>query len=170
MTYSATVEGRDFTIDVDRAGEVVVDDQAFAVELRPIDGEYIYSLLMDNESFDLFIERREGVYYVYVEGDRYAVEVEDARLKALKATGLQVHDATGSATVTAPMPGLVVRVLVEPGQAVSVDDGLLILEAMKMENEIGSPRNGVVRSISVQAGQTVNPGDVLAVVGSEEGA
>ncbi len=168
MTYSATAGGQDYSIDIEGSGGVVVDDRAFAVDLRPIDGEHLYSLLMDNESYELFVERREGMYYVLVEGDRYVIDVEDARLRQLKAAGEQAHQVTGAATVAAPMPGLVVRLLVEPGQAVGVDQGLLILEAMKMENEIRSPQEGVVKSINVQAGQAVNPGDVLAVVESEE--
>lgn len=164
MTYAATVEGKDFLIDVDRSGRVVVDEKAHEVDLRPIDDEHLYSLLLDNESYELFVERRRGVYYVLVRGDRYAVEVEDARLKQLRAVGEDAREESGASSVTAPMPGLVVRVLVEPGAEVALGDGLLILEAMKMENEIRSPRGGVVKVLNVADGQTVNPGEVLAVI------
>ncbi len=168
MKYGASVNGREFTIDIDRAGEVTVDDvehgTVHAVDLRAIGGTQLYSLILDNHSYEVFVERRAGVYYVMIKGDLFAVDVEQARLRQLKAMGGQPHAEHDAGTITAPMPGLVVRVLVETGQAVEADQGLLILEAMKMENEIRSPRAGVVRSLSVVAGQTVNLGDLLTVV------
>jgi biotin carboxyl carrier protein len=169
MTYAATVDGKDFLLDIDGSGVVTVDGRGFAVDLRPIDDEHLYSLILDNESFELFVERREGVYYVLLEGDQYAVDVEDARLKQLRAMGDEGSEEDGAAVVVAPMPGLVVRVLVEPGQAVAEDQGLLILEAMKMENEIRTPRAGVVKVLNISDGQTVNPGETLAVVGEPDG-
>ncbi len=165
MTYAATVDGRDFVLEIDGSGSVTVDGESFDVDLRPIDDENLYSLILDNESFELFVERRQGVYYVLVQGDQYAVEVEDARLKKLRDMSSEAKEASGAAVVTAPMPGLVVRVLVEPGERVTQDTGLLILEAMKMENEIRAPREGVVNAINVTDGQTVNPGETLAVIG-----
>jgi biotin carboxyl carrier protein len=165
MKYIATVDGRDFTIDVDRAGEAVVDGAALSVDLQPIDGQQLYSVLVDRASFDLHVERRAGVYYILIEGDRYAVDVEDARLKQLKAMGRQEHAVHGSATVAAPMPGLVVRVMVAVGDTVAENQGVAILEAMKMENEIRSPRAGVVKTVQAVAGNTVNQGDALLVVG-----
>jgi len=164
MKYVATVDGHDLTIDIDRAGEVVVDGAASTADLRVIAGTQLYSLILDNRSFEVFVERRGGVYHVMIGGDLFAVDVEDARLRQLKAMGGQAHAQDDTATVIAPMPGLVIKVLVEPGEAVSEDQGLLILEAMKMENEIRSPCAGVVRSLAARAGQTVNLGDVLAVV------
>jgi biotin carboxyl carrier protein len=168
MKYIATVDGRDFQIDIDGADEVVVDEQARAVDLRPIYGTHLYSLIVDQRSYELFVERRPGSYAVMIEGDLYEVTVEDARLKRLKAMGGQQQPERGVDTVTAPMPGLVVRVLVEPGDRVAESQGLVILEAMKMENEIRSPRAGVVQSLGVAPGRTVNLGDVLAVVGAAD--
>jgi len=168
MKYIATVDGRDFTIDVDRPGEVVLDDQAHAVDLRSIDGNQLYSLILGNQSIELFVERREGRTFVLIAGDRYAVDVEDAHLKQLKAMGSQLHEEHGTVSVVAPMPGLVVRVMVEAGQAVAANQGLVLLEAMKMENEIRSPRDGVVKSVRAQPGATVSLGDLLVVVGAPE--
>lgn len=167
MKYTATVDGHDFAIDVDRAGEVVIDDQLCRVDLRSIDGAHLYSLIVDNASYELFVERRSGSLAVMIEGDLYEVAVEDARLKQLQAMGGQRHEEHGLYTVKAPMPGLVVRVLVQPGDHVAESQGLMILEAMKMENEIRSPRAGVVRTVAAAPGQTVNQGDALAVVGED---
>lgn len=171
MKYIASVEGeRDFTIDVDRVGEVVVEGEPSAVDLRAIDGAHLYSLILGHQSYDLFVERREGTYYILIEGDRYAIQVEDARQRQLKAMGGARDEEHGTASIAAPMPGLVVKVLVAVGDVVEAGQGLLILEAMKMENEIRSPRPGVVRSLNTVAGQAVNQGDLLAVVGAEETA
>lgn len=167
MKYVATVNGKDYGVDIDRAGEVVVDDDTRAADLRVIAGTQLYSLLLDNHSYEVFVERREGLYYVMIRGELFTVDVEDARLKQLKAMGGVTHVEHDSAVIHAPMPGLVLKVLAATGDTVDEDQGLVILEAMKMENEIRSPRRGVVRSLGVVAGQTVNLGDVLAVVDPE---
>ena len=170
MKYSATVEGTDYEVDIDRVGEVVVDGVPHAVDLRPIDGTSLFSLIIDNQSHELLVERLEGMYYVYLQGNRLPVDVGDARLKALIAMSQKTGVDSGGAIVTAPMPGLVVKVLVEPGAVVSEGDGLVLLEAMKMENEIRSPCDGVVRTVSATAGSAVNLGDVLVLVDSDPGA
>jgi len=167
VKYIASVDHHDFTIDVDRAGELTVDGAVERVDLRPIDG-HLYSLLLGTQSYEVYVERREGTYYVIIQGDRYAVEVEDARLKQLKAMSRQEHAVHGTATVIAPMPGLVVRVMVEAGEEVMEGQGVAILEAMKMENEIRSPRAGIIQSVLVSGGKTVNQGDALVVVGDVE--
>jgi biotin carboxyl carrier protein len=82
--------------------------------------------------------------------------------------GSQAHETHGTAVVLAPMPGLVMRVLVTPGEAVLEGQGVAILEAMKMENEIRAPRPGVVKAVHVMAGKAVNQGDALLVVGDAE--
>ena len=167
MKYIATVDERDFTIDVDQPDEVVVDGEPVPVNLKAIDGQ-LYSLILGNQSHEVFVERREGIYYVLIAGDRYAVDVGDARLKQLKAMGSQPHEAHGTTVVMAPMPGLVMRVLVAPGEAVLEGQSVAILEAMKMENEIRAPRSGIVRALHVAAGKAVNQGDALLVVGDAE--
>jgi pyruvate carboxylase subunit B len=167
MKYTATVDDQDFTIDVDHPGEVVVDGEASAVDLRAIDGQ-LYSLLVGQESHEVYVEREAGVYYVLIEGDRYPVVVEDERLARLKAMSRAEHQSHGTAVVAAPMPGLVVRLTAAVGDSVAEGQGLVILEAMKMENEIRAPRAGIVRALHAVAGQTVNQGDQLLVIGDAE--
>lgn len=167
MKYSASVDGRDFVIDLDHPGEITVDGEREEVNLRPIDGG-LYSLLLGTGSFEVYVERREGTYYIIIEGDRYAVEVDDARIKQLRAMSRQEHEVHGTLSVLAPMPGLVVRVLVAAGEEVLEGQGVAILEAMKMENEIRSPRTGIVQTVLVHPGKTVNQGDALLVVGDAE--
>ena len=164
VRYVATVDGRDYEVALERAGEVTVDGTEHEVDLRLVDGVSLFSLIIDRGSHELFAERREGRYYVLIDGNRYGVEVEEARLKMLKAMGGTRHEEHGAASVSAPMPGLVVKVLVASGDEVEEGQGLVILEAMKMESEIRSPRSGVVKAVMAQAGQTVSQGDPLAIV------
>lgn len=168
MKYLATVDGRDYEIDLERPGELALGGRAVAVDLRAIGGSQLYSLLLDQRSYEVFVERVEGRYYVMIAGDRFVVDVEEARLKQLKAMGGQAHVDHDTATIAAPMPGLVIKVLAQAGDWVEEDQGLLILEAMKMENEIRSPRAGRLRSMSASTGQAVSLGDVLAVVEAGE--
>ncbi len=170
MKYKASVDSRDFTLDIDRPGEIVVDGVTVAADLVSIDGLHLYSLLVDGVSYDLHVERREGLYTVIVEGDRYTVDVGDAHLKELIAMSRRTHEEHGGAVIKAPMPGLVVKVLVAPGDEVKADQPVAILEAMKMENELRCPAAGVVRQLNIAAGQTVNMDDVLIVVTPPEDA
>lgn len=165
MGYIATVGGREMAIDVIHPGEIKVDGVSHRIDLQPIDDQYLYSLLLDGVSYEVFVERLAGVYYVTIAGDRFAVEVEDERLRRLRQVGQVSHDEQGVAIVTAPMPGQVVRVLAEPGSEVTADQPVVILEAMKMENEVRSPRAGVLQQVAVVPGQVVNADERLFIVG-----
>jgi len=99
---------------------------------------------------------------VTVARHRHALTLIDPkRLRSALAAGAH---GEGAARISAPMPGKVVRVLVAPGQKVSAGDGILVVEAMKMQNEMKSPKNGIVTTVTVKVGVTVNGGDLLAVI------
>ncbi|MFL7808456.1 MAG: biotin/lipoyl-containing protein, partial [Anaerolineae bacterium] len=108
--------------------------------------------------------RCEDVCFVTLGGQRYRVQVEDERARRLGVQRAAVEEA-GEAEVVSSMPGVVVAVLVEAGQEVRTGEGLLILEAMKMENEIRAPRTGVVEAVQVAPGQRVSQDDVLVRIG-----
>jgi glutaconyl-CoA/methylmalonyl-CoA decarboxylase subunit gamma len=97
-----------------------------------------------------------------VDGETYRIRVEEETRYIIRTRGGAV--ATSGQVLRAPMPGRVVLVEVEVGQAVAPGDGLVVLEAMKMENEFKATTSGTVKEIPVKAGQTVNPGDVLVVI------
>lgn len=165
MRYVAVVEGQEYTVEIEHPHEVIVNGTPYSVDLESIDGTSFFSLLIGPRSYEVFVDRQKNTYYVLIEGDRYEVLVEDERLRQLRALGGAKHEEAGEALVVAPMPGLVVAVLVEEGQAVKVGDGVVILEAMKMENEIRAPRDGVVKSVRVSPGQTVNQNEVMVQLG-----
>ena len=122
----------------------------------------VYSVLMDGRSYDARVEERPGGMVVVIDGYRFEIEVRDPRRWSRKAGGA---GAEGVQSIAAPMPGKVVRVLVEPGDTVDAGQGLVVVEAMKMQNEMKAPRAGRVLSVAVKEGATVAAGEVLATIG-----
>ncbi|HKT39155.1 MAG TPA: acetyl-CoA carboxylase biotin carboxyl carrier protein subunit, partial [Ktedonobacterales bacterium] len=103
-----------------------------------------------------------------VRGQVYRVRLADERARTLASLAGGAH-ASGDANIRAPMPGLVSHVLVEEGVEVQRGQAVVVLEAMKMENDLPAPRAGVVKSLRVSKGQAVNQGDLLAVIGDPAG-
>lgn len=164
MNYIATVDGQAYSIGLDEDG-ITLDGTPVKVDLQSIDGGFHYSLLVGSASHEVFVERCEDVCFVTLGGQRYRVQVEDERDRQLGKRRATVEEV-GDAEVTSPMPGVVVAVLVNPGQEVRTGEGLLILEAMKMENEIRAQRTGVVEAVHVTPGQRVGQNDLLVRIGS----
>lgn len=164
MKYSTIVNGETFAIEINQDDEIVVDGKAYAVDFVSIGESNFYSLLIDNESFEALVEEREGQWQVLMHGDLYTVDVADERAQRLAASVGSLVPEGGDLTVSAPIPGLVVAVLVEEGQQVETGDTLVILESMKMENELKAPRAGVVERVAVKAGDSVEQRQTLMVV------
>jgi biotin carboxyl carrier protein len=122
----------------------------------------VLSLLVDGHAYEIKREQTATDLHMWVGSSRFAVELHDPRsLKSrLQASG----DETGPKKIVAPMPGRVVRLLVAEGSEVEAGQGIIVVEAMKMQNEIKSPKKGTVKKISASPGAAVNPGDVLAIV------
>lgn len=121
----------------------------------------VYSVLMDGRSYEARVEEHPDCLVIVTDGYRFEVEVRDPRRWSRKGAG---RGADGIQTVTAPMPGKVVRVLVAAGDSVEPGQGVIVVEAMKMQNEMKVPRAGKVLSVSVQEGATVVAGEVLATI------
>jgi biotin carboxyl carrier protein len=135
------------------------DERDAAVEV-PEPG--IYSVLLDGRSYEARVEETPGPLVVVIDGYRFEVEVRDPRRRTRRSGG---GSGDGVQTVAAPMPGKVVRVLVASGDAVEAGQGLLVVEAMKMQNEMKAPRAGTVLTIGAKEGATVAAGEVLATIG-----
>ena len=122
-----------------------------------------YSILLEGQSFEVRVQPEPGGgLHVQTHGEEYPVVVHDPRVWRGKRGG--VLEAEGRQQVTAPMPGKIVRVLVAAGDQVEAGQGLLVVEAMKMQNEIKAPKTGTVERVLVAEGQAVNAGHVLAIV------
>ncbi|HLI04980.1 MAG TPA: biotin/lipoyl-containing protein [Ktedonobacteraceae bacterium] len=132
-----------------------------------------YSLIINGKSYEIFARRLnkpdEGAgqtYEIFFAGQRFEVEVEDERTHSLSSAAQAAHGSE-EARVHAPMPGLVVGVPLEPGAHVTRGQTVIILEAMKMENDLSTPITGTIKEIRVSKGQTVNQGEVLVVIAGE---
>jgi biotin carboxyl carrier protein len=164
MTYDIIVEGKPRRLELEYKhnayfcqldGKAVVVD---AVLSRP----NVLSLIVGGKAYEVKRELVASELHVWVKGARYAVEVRDPRSYRSRRTA--AGGAVGPSKLTAPMPGKVVRVLVKKGEEVQTGQGLIVVEAMKMQNELKAPRKGMVRRILAAPGAAVNPGDLLVII------
>jgi biotin carboxyl carrier protein len=140
---------------------VRVGDAAWEVDAREASSG-IWSLIIDGASYLADVSEEDGAFVVQVDGETYRIRVEEETRYIIRTRG--GHATTGGQVLKAPMPGRVVAVEVAVGQTVQPGQGLVVLEAMKMENEFTASVAGTVKEIRVEAGQTVTPGDVLLVI------
>jgi biotin carboxyl carrier protein len=164
MKYQTIVNGETFEIEINEDGRILVNGEERAIDFRELrDGE-LYSILLDHMSFEGVVEERDDIYHVLLGGDLYEVEVTDERSRRLAGAFMAFGDAGGEVSIRAPMPGLIVRVPVEEGQEIQKGDTVVILESMKMENELKSPRDGVVHRVNVAAGDSVEQNRALVTI------
>ncbi len=146
-------------VDGDR---VTVDDAACVASLRALLGTPLRLLTVDGRPRVLAVGALgKGVWTLGATGERCEAEVVDERTRHIRSLAVVPDRAPAGGQLKAPMPGLVIRLEVEPGQTVAPGGGVLVLEAMKMENELRSPAGGRVRAVLVRPGQAVEKGQVL---------
>jgi pyruvate carboxylase subunit B len=162
MRYFVTAAGRRFTVEL-AGNDVLIDGRRVQAELREVAGTSVKHLLMDGRSYTIVAAESEtkSGWDLHLDGYRLAVEAVDERTHAIRDMTGRAAGPRGPRSVRAPMPGLVVRVEVEPGQQVQPGQGVAVIEAMKMENELRAEGAGVVSRILVSAGQAVEKGAVL---------
>ena len=165
MKFEAEVGGETVAIEVtggqDGRYRVLIGSEVTEVDARQAT-EGIWSLVIGTVSHVVDVSERDGVSVVEVDGETYRIRVEEETRYIIRTRGGKV--ATGGQVLKAPMPGKVVLVEVTVGQAVKPGDGLIVLEAMKMENEFRATVTGTVKEVRVRVGQAVNPGDPLVVI------
>jgi biotin carboxyl carrier protein len=163
MLYDINIDGKSYRLELNRAEErwtcrldgreVDVD----AILVRPD----VLSIRIGNLAYEAMLERVADELHVWVGSSRFAAEIRDPRsLRGRSRAG----DDHGPKKIVAPMPGKVVRILVKAGDEVAAGAGIAVVEAMKMQNEIKSPKKGVFQKVLVGEGAAVNAGDVLAIV------
>jgi pyruvate carboxylase subunit B len=161
VKYIVTVAGRELEVEVD--GErVTVGGRSQAASLRPIPGTPLRQLVVDGRPTTVAVHGAgRGLWTIGFRGERWDLETVDERTRHIRSlTGGGVHQR-GPGVLRAPMPGLVVRVVAEPGQRVAAGGGVVVLEAMKMENELKAAVEVVVRAVRVRPGEAVEKGQVL---------
>ena len=161
--------------------DVAIGEKNYRVELQKknggwscaVDGEPVevdvaagppgeLSLLIGGHSYLIKQEKGPAGEFVVLGSDRYAAEVRDPR--ALRSRRVVAGDAAGPARIVAPMPGKVVRIVAQPGTVVEAGDGVVVIEAMKMQNELKAPKKGTVKQVLAAVGTAVNAGQALAII------
>ena len=173
---SSDIHGHLTSIDLDKMS-IPLDWQKIATLSTDTTGKALstasggqYSLILAGKSYQVFarslppVQGRKGQgYEIFLDGRRFEVFVEDERTRLLAGLA-QSRTGQSAANIQAPMPGLVVNVLVEPGDLVAQNQAVAVLEAMKMENDLPAPTAGMVKEVRVSKGQTVDQGEVLIVI------
>jgi pyruvate carboxylase subunit B len=139
------------------------------VELATIPGTTLRHLRVGDRGYRLAARRIGGIWHIEIGGRTLRVRVEDERTRAIRELTGEGTEQVGPPELRAPMPGLIARIEVEPGQAVEAGAGMVVIEAMKMQNELVAPADGVVASIEVEEGQTVDRDQLLVRLEREPG-
>ncbi|GAC1360914.1 MAG: hypothetical protein NVS2B12_33240 [Ktedonobacteraceae bacterium] len=164
--------------------QITVDDRAYAINWRKIaplapdekgnireGGRYL--LVIGDRSYEIYARRLEKTeesesrYEIQVGGAYFEIGIEDERSKLLAGT-VRAGAGSNAARVSAPMPGLVIGTPLTAGSSVTMGQTVIVLEAMKMENDLASPISGTIKEVRVSTGQTVEQGQVLVVIEAEK--
>lgn len=163
MKYYARIGMNEYEIEIDKE-QVTINGERVEVDLRQSGVPELYSVLFGGHSYDMLIEPQRFNYNITFRGEQFQVQVEDERTRKLNTGRKAPAVPHGELAIRAPIPGLVVKLLVNEGDEVTDGQSLVILEAMKMENEIRSLRAGKVLHVKVAPGQRVEQNEVLLVV------
>ena len=165
MKYITSVGSHQFEIEIEELGQIRIDGEVHQVDVQKVAAGRLYSLLLDHNSYESYVENDQGnQYQVLLCGELYHVRVDDERaIRLARGTAGFVPDS-GEIPVQAPMPGLIVSVPVTAGQQVQQGQVLVILESMKMDNELCAPRDGVVARVHVAQGESVDGRQTLVTL------
>jgi biotin carboxyl carrier protein len=161
MKYIATLADQTFEIEINAEDQITVNGEQLSIDFRSVSGQPVYSLIVNGQSHEAYVQATEAGLEVLLQGQLHVVEVEDERQRKLRESsgGPVLH--SGEFNLRAPMPGLIVAVPVVEGQTVTRGQDLVILESMKMQNELKAPRDGTVGRVRVGTGDRVEHNQVL---------
>ncbi len=165
MKYITTIGDQEYTVEIIGPRQVSVNGKLYSVDFQSVSGQPVFSLLVDGGSYQAAVfPGDEDTLQVLMRGALYVATVEDEREKRLKSAGGSGAVVSGEFTLRAPMPGLIVKIPVTEGQEVTKGDVLVILESMKMQNELKSPRGGKVTRVQVKIGDSVEQRQIILSV------
>ena len=167
MKYIATVRDREYVIEIDPDRGILIDDEPQEIDYRRLPSGGMSSLLMNHRSIWAVVDERNELWDVLISGELYSVRVQDERayrLEHMRTTGVEVQ---GEITITSPMPGIIISVPVSVGDSVEQGEKVVILESMKMENELRAPFDGVVTYVHVTPGESVEKDQQLVGIRQE---
>lgn len=162
MKYIASVNGADVEVTLDGAG-VSVDGEVVNARIAEVPGTPVRLLTIGDVQHRVIVRRgtQRGQYTIWAAGFRYEVEALDERTRTIRDLSAATAGPAGPAPLRAPMPGLIVRVSVENGDRVQTGQGMVVMEAMKMENELRASAAGTVKAVHARPGSAVEKGALL---------
>jgi len=162
MKYTVSVNGNDVVVDIDGENARVAD-RSVRARLTDVDGGPERVLMLGNEVHRVFVRPGDtrGKYTLWVDGFRFDVEALDERSQAIRELSAATAAPKGPSPLVAPMPGMIVRINVAEGDVIHPGQGLVVMEAMKMENELRATSGGAVRRVLVAPGTAVEKGALL---------
>jgi biotin carboxyl carrier protein len=164
MKYITTVDGKEYVVEIVDEKHININGKIYEVDFESVSGQPVYSLIVNGKSHESYVQQGDDNWQVLLRGRLYPVTVEDEREKRLRAAAGSGVAESGEFLLKAPMPGLVVAIPVEEGQEIKKGQVILILESMKMQNELKSPRDGTIGRIRVRPGESVEQRQTLLSV------
>ena len=161
MKYVTTIGELEFNVELVDDRKVIVDGKEYEVDFDALSDQPVVSLLVDGQSYEAYVYQADDSWHVLMLGRFYPAIVEDEREKRLRAATASSTRSSGEYQLKAPMPGLVIDVPVSEGQDVDKGDVLLILESMKMQNELKSPKAGTIRRVRINPGDSVEQHQIM---------
>ena len=161
--YAVSILGTEFAVDVDSSGCIRMDGVSDPIDVRTVGGSK-FSVLIGTTSHALVAVRDEDRYRILADGHELVARVETERARLLRAYARTLDTGPHRMEIHAPMPALIVKVEVAVGDSVKPGQGLIVLEAMKMENELKSHAEGIVKEVRAVPGKPVEKGELLLVL------
>lgn len=164
MKYVTTIGEESYEVEINGEDELFVDGQRMLIDFRSVAGQSVYSLIVNGKSYEALVQPAEEGLEVLLQGHLFQVSVEDERQRRLRQSSGSTSPLRGEFHFKAPMPGLIVKVRVREGQEIKKGDRLIVLESMKMQNELSSPSDGTVRNLRIKPGDNVDQNQVLLTI------
>jgi biotin carboxyl carrier protein len=164
MKYVTRIGDREYHVEILDDHRLLLDGKPYEIDFTSIGDQPVYSLLIDGRSFEAHAAPGEEGWQVLLHGKMYEVCVEDEEAIRARSLARPTAQAMGEYQLRSPMPGLVVAVPAAVGAVVEKGDPLVILESMKMQNELRSQKAGTIQEVRTQVGQTVDQNQVLVIV------
>jgi biotin carboxyl carrier protein len=161
MKYITEVDGLEFPIEILDDHHIRFGKEILNVDLAAVSGQPLYSMIVNGESFEGYVYPDERSWQVLLMGRSYSVNIEDEREKRLRTSEGTLVNLGGEFTLKAPMPGLAIAILVNENQSVEKGQILVILESMKMQNELRAPFSGTVARLRIKSGESVQQKQIL---------
>jgi len=169
MKYITTINEQEYIVELIEPGVVKVNDVEYFVDFEEVGGQNVFTLLINGKSFEAHISEGEAnLWKVLMQGTLYEADVIDEREKRLSEAAGHVVKGSSIYMLRSPMPGMVTNIPLSVGDSVEAEDVILILESMKMQNELKTPQSGYISEIRISEGDNVEQNQIMVVITPEE--